>query len=193
MILVLGSNVSLFVNGVKVSSAQAQISRSQLGLLLQSPEPIEVRNFLVAEEAPKAFVVMQFTESFNTLYEEVIQPVCSEFGYQAVRGDETFTSGSVLDEIIQSIQDASVVIAEITPNNPNVFYEVGYAHALNKPTILLCDKTRDKLPFDVSGFRTLFYEDSIGGKRRVQESLIKHLQSVRASEEPVSSSVIIPT
>jgi len=100
---------------------------------------------------------MQFTESFNTLYEEVIKPVCREFGYQAVRADDRFNSGLIINEIIQSIQDASIVIADITPKNPNVYYEVGYAHALNKPTILLSDKTQDKLPFDVSGFRTLFY------------------------------------
>jgi hypothetical protein len=193
MILVLGSNISLFVNGSKVSSAQTQISRSQVGLLLASTEPIEVRNFYVEEETPKAFVVMQFTESFNTLFEEVIKPVCRQFGYNAIRGDDSFTSGSIINEITQSIQDASVVIADITPDNPNVYYEVGYAHALNKPTILLSDKARDILPFDVSGFRTLFYEDSIGGKRKVQESLIKHLQSVRGDEDTRGSSIDIQT
>jgi len=193
LISVLGSNVSMFVNGVKVSSTQTPISRSQLSLLLAGPEPIEVKNLFIEEETPRAFVVMQFTESFNTLYEEVIKPVCSEFGYQAVRGDDSFKSGSIINEIAQSIQDASVVIADITPNNPNVYYEVGYAHALNKPTILLSDKMQDRLLFDVSGFRTLFYEDSIGGKRKVHEALVKHLQSVRVSEEPLSSSANFQT
>src|SRR5271166_4678080 len=117
LISVLGSNVSMFVNGVKVSSTQTPISRSQLSLLLAGPEPIEVKNLFIEEETPRAFVVMQFTESFNTLYEEVIKPVCSEFGYQAVRGDDSFKSGSIINEIAQSIQDASVVIADITPNN----------------------------------------------------------------------------
>jgi nucleoside 2-deoxyribosyltransferase len=100
------------------------------------------------------------------------------FDYEAIRADDIYTSGLIIKEITQSIQEASIIIADITPNNPNVYYEVGYAHALNKPTILLSDKTQEKLPFDVSGFRTLFYENSIGGKRKVQDLLTKHLQSV---------------
>ena len=61
--------------------------------------------------------------------------------------------------------------------NENVFYELGYAHALKKPTILLADRTK-KLPFDVSGYRCLFYENSIGGKRKVEEALEKHLKAI---------------
>jgi nucleoside 2-deoxyribosyltransferase len=65
---------------------------------------------------------------------------------------------------IGEIDPAKVVIAEITVPNQNVFYELGYAHALNKPTILLAEKGRE-LPFDVHGYRCLFYENSIGGKK----------------------------
>lgn len=85
----------------------------------------------------------------------------------------------ILNDIIASIRSASVIIADITPDNPNVFYEVGYAHALAKPTILLCEKgIRNKLPFDVSGFRTIFYDNTIGGKRQIEDKLRSHLQSI---------------
>src|SRR5262250_1329054 len=46
---------------------------------------------------------------------------------------------SIIEDIIRGIETAQIVIAEITPTNENVFYEVGYAHALKKPTILLVD------------------------------------------------------
>lgn len=72
----------------------------------------------------------------------------------------------------------SVVIADITPDNPTVFYEVGYAHGIKKPTILLSERRREALPFDVSGFRTLFYDNTIGGKGEVETRLTKHLQSM---------------
>jgi nucleoside 2-deoxyribosyltransferase len=58
-----------------------------------------------------------------------------------------------------------------------VFYELGYAHALRKPTILLADSSKD-LPFDVRGYRCIFYENSIGGKRKVEEQLRKHLEAI---------------
>jgi hypothetical protein len=57
-----------------------------------------------------------------------------------------------------------------------VFYEVGYAHALNKPTILIAERNI-KLPFDVSPFRTLFYENTIAGKKKIEEGLRKHITS----------------
>jgi nucleoside 2-deoxyribosyltransferase len=62
-----------------------------------------------------------------------------------------------------------------------VFYEVGYAHGIGKPTILLSDRKRDeKLPFDIAGFRTLFYDNTISGKGVVEERLKKHLDGLRA-------------
>jgi tripartite-type tricarboxylate transporter receptor subunit TctC len=67
--------------------------------------------------------------------------------------------------------------AEITEPNQNVFYELGYAHGKNKPTILLAEKGR-QLPFDVRGYRCLFYENSIGGKQKIEDGLRKHLQAI---------------
>jgi hypothetical protein len=70
-------------------------------------------------------------------------------------------------------QDAVAAAPIITPNNANVYFEVGYALALAKPTTLLARKGTS-LPFDVAGFRVLFmktpsdYEDTIGGKSRVR-------------------------
>lgn len=70
-------------------------------------------------------------------------------------------------------------------------YEIGYAHALKKPTILLCDKAlRDRLPFDVSGFRTIFYDNSIGGKRRVEEKLEVYLQNINNSLGVAGGSIV---
>jgi nucleoside 2-deoxyribosyltransferase len=72
--------------------------------------------------------------------------------------------------IAQGIADAKVVIAEITPANQKVFYELGYAHALGKPTILLAERGKQP-PFDISGYRVLFYNNTIAGKKQVQEGL----------------------
>jgi len=178
-IVVHGSSISLFVEGVKVTSGLAVIQESQLGLFLHGSEEVQVRNFVVHEEKPKVFIVMQFTPEFNSLYKDVIQPTCEKFGYQVIRGDDVYTNGLIIDDITKSIEEASVIIADITPDNPNVYYEVGYAHAIAKPTILLCEKKRERLPFDVSGFRTLFYDNTIGGKSQIEERLTKHLENIK--------------
>lgn len=173
-----GSQIELFVDDVKVCKAIESVQDSQLALFLQGFSNFVVSEFEVKIQRPKAFVVMQFSDQFNALYDDVIRPTCEKFGFEVVRADDIYKSGLIIQDIVRSIQESSFVIADITPDNPNVFYEVGYAHGIGKTTILLSDRRRDKLPFDVSGFRTLFYDNTIGGKKAVEESLTKHLENL---------------
>jgi hypothetical protein len=175
---VLGSKIDLYVNEVKVCSALYNVSKSPVSVFLQGPEEILVRNIRITTQPPRAFVVMQFSDEFNALYNDVIRPTCEKFGFEVVRADDIYKSGLIIEDITRSIQEASVIIADITPDNPNVFYEVGYAHGIKKPTILLSERRRQALPFDVSAFRTLFYDNTIGGKGEVETRLTKHLQSM---------------
>jgi Nucleoside 2-deoxyribosyltransferase len=137
---------------------------------------IEFTDFNAKAVRGDAFVVMQFS-GFEELYSDVIAPLTMEFGLRPYRADQVYGPGSIMEDIIKGIETSQIVIAEITPSNENVFYEVGYAHALKKPTILLAEKNK-KLPFDLSGFRCLFYDNSIGGKRKVEEGLRKHLDAI---------------
>lgn len=173
-----GSQIDLFIDDVKVCSAIENVQASQLALFLQGPVNFTVKAFNASVQRPKAFVVMQFSDPFNALYNDVIRPTCEAFGFDVVRADDIYNAGLIIEDISRSIREASVVIADITPDNPNVFYEVGYAHAIGKTTILLSDRRRDKLPFDVSGFRTLFYDNTIGGKSAVEANLKKHLENL---------------
>lgn len=175
-----GSNLELHFNGVKVAATTQRIQKGPVSLFMQSPSSVQVRNIQIMAKPRFCFVVMQFTEEYNALYKEVIKPTCELFGYTVVRADDFYTSGLIIDDITRSISESSLVIADVTPNNPNVFYEVGYAHGIGKPTILLSDRKRDRLPFDISGFRTLFYDNTIGGKSVVLERLTKHLESIEA-------------
>ncbi|HEY9049917.1 MAG TPA: hypothetical protein VIQ03_00135 [Gammaproteobacteria bacterium] len=171
-----GSLISLFVDGVEVTRTNLPFStpQSQVGLFSISESDVEFRNFKIVNQKPKAFVVMQFSAPYNDVYSEVIKTVCDEEMIDVLRIDEESGPGLIIADIVKSIIDANVIIAEISPSNPNVFYEVGYAHALNKPTILIAEKGT-KLPFDVSPFRTLFYENTIAGKKRLEEGLRRHI------------------
>lgn len=120
---------------------------------------------------------MQFTKPYDELFEEAIKKVCEEFKIRAVRADETYGPGLIIADIIKKIRESQIVIAEISPANPNGYYEVGYSHALNKPTILIAEKDT-KLPFDISPFRTLFYKNSIGGKKKIETGLRKHIEAI---------------
>lgn len=160
------------------------VNRTQTGILVRSRGRVTISKFIADYRCPEVFIVSQFGGDYDVLYDEVIKPVCKKLGYEPIRGDEVANCSMILSDIITSIQNSAVIIADITPDNPNVFYEIGYAHALGKPTILLCDKAlRSKLPFDVSEFRTIFYDNSIGGKRKVEERLESYLQSIAGPTE----------
>lgn len=178
-ITVIGSILTLFVNNIKIVETTQDFKKGQLKFVAASSEEVTISDFSVHTIKPKAFIVMQFSEEFNKLYQEVIKPICEEFGYECERADEFYTSTPIIADIVKSLVESSIIIAEITPDNPNVFYELGYAHAINKPTILLCDKNkRTKLPFDISSFRTLFYEDSISGKTAIETNLRRYLEAL---------------
>lgn len=174
-----GSKLEFFINNVCVIQGKVNILRAQIEILLHGPETIQLRNISIESMRPEVFVVMQFTEEFSMLFKEVISPVCSEYGYEVIRGDNIYTNGLIIEDISRSIRDSSLIIADITPNNANVYYEVGYAHGIDKPTILLSDRNREKLPFDISGFRLLFYDNTIGGKSAVEAALRRHLDAIR--------------
>ena len=177
---VLGSTIKMYANGVKLLEHNEIVHKGQLAIYMAGKEPVEARNFQVTATMPTAFVVMQFTEDYNALFTDVIKPTFENFGYRVIRGDDSAFSGMIINDVSRAIRDATVIIADITPDNPNVFYEVGFAHALEKPTILLSDRRREKLPFDVSGFRTLFYDNTIGGKGVVEIRLREHLRAIAA-------------
>lgn len=174
-----GSSVTFNVDGVNVLTAilPFPLPRGQVGIWCRSKKDILITNFTVETEKPIAFIVMQFASPYNELYSEVIKSVCEQSGLVAVRADETLGPGIIIQDIERQILEAQIVIADITPTNPNVYYEVGYAQALKKPTILIAE-TSMKLPFDVSAFRVLFYENTISGKAKVEMGLRNHLQAI---------------
>ena len=103
---------------------------------------------------------------------DIIKDFClSTLGRQKV--DEIEFNDSILAQIYKGIQSADIVIAEMTGRNPNVFYEVGYAHALQKEVILLTQNASD-IPFDIGGHNHIIYEGHIV---RLRERLQSRLEA----------------
>ena len=103
------------------------------------------------------FVIMPFGGFFDSYYREIYHPAISAAGLKPVRGDDIFSSGSIVEQIWQSTQDADILLADMTGRNPNVFYELGLAHAISKPVILISDNVED-IPFDIRSLRVIKYD-----------------------------------
>jgi hypothetical protein len=109
---------------------------------------------------PFAFVLMPFAKEFDDIYKLGIQAAAKDFGIVAERVDEQIFSETMLERIYRQIDAADFIIADMTGRNPNVFYEVGYAHAKGKLCTLLT-QTSDDIPFDLKHHRHLVYRNSI--------------------------------
>ena len=97
---------------------------------------------------PFVFVLMPFSEEFNDIYKYGIKGAAEDANAYAERVDEQLYDEGILDRIFNQINKADVIVADMTGRNPNVFYEVGYAHALGK-IVLLLTKNANDIPFDL--------------------------------------------
>jgi hypothetical protein len=122
---------------------------------------------------PKAvFVLMPFGQPWSDrIWTRLIRPIVEEAGLLPVRGDDLY-GHDIMEDIWKGILKARIVIADITDRNPNVFYELGIAHTIGKPVILLTQRLTD-IPFDLNRFRHIVYQDNLDG----YDMLTKHLRA----------------
>lgn len=134
-----------------------------------------------------AFILMPFRDKESEdIKERVIKKVCEELGLELKRADDYFTSTAIIDDVISAIKDADIIIADITGKNPNVFYELGYAHALKqKRTILITRENPENMPFDIKHLRIFTYSLLKGDMDKFEKALKKAMKV--ALETPVKS------
>jgi len=95
------------------------------------------------------FVMQPFAAPLGDYYEKIYKPAIEKAGLRPVRADaEIFATGKIMDQVWSGINTAKVLVAELTSRNPNVFYELGLAHAMKKPVVLVSAKEED-VPFDL--------------------------------------------
>lgn len=104
------------------------------------------------------FVIMSFSRQHRDAYFLAIQPALEEKGFNAVRVDEIQHNTTVTVEIIRQIEKSAFVVADLTGERPNVYYEVGYAHRADKEVILMAKKD-SAVHFDVAAINRIDYED----------------------------------
>ncbi|HZL19840.1 MAG TPA: hypothetical protein VFG23_19050 [Polyangia bacterium] len=134
------------------------------------------------EAGDACFVMMPFAEPIGGYYKTIYEPAIKRAGLRAVRADDDmFSTGKIVDQIWSGINAAKVLVAELTGRNPNVFYELGLAHALQKPVVLVSSNEKD-VPFDVQHIRVIYYNvlDPFWGEKliaKISENILSALQN----------------
>lgn len=138
-------------------SAQTEVSKDDA----QQPYGFLVRHgvdpTLLKKVTKEVFVLTPFHEDYFPTY-QAIKKAVSSIGLYVRRGDESKIHGDIFPHILDSIARARLVIANITGRNPNVLYELGITHALDK-NVILVSKHADELPFDLRSKQILIYRD----------------------------------
>ena len=143
-----------------------------------------------AAPKPFAFILMPFSGEFDDTYELAIKPACESAGAYAERVDKQIFSGSILERVYNQIAKADLLVADMSGKNANVFYEVGYAHALGKTTILLTRAVED-IPFDLKHYPHVVYNARLADLKRELEARIRwYLENPEKAADETSPLVV---
>lgn len=142
-------------------------------------KPIKLNEFLKSAsikdedliERDFVFVLTPFHSKFDGVYDE-IKNVCDKADIRCVRGDEQNFKGDIFSHVLRNIVQAKVVVANLSGRNPNVLYELGIAHALDKTTILVSNAI-DELPADIKSKRIVVYKETGDLENRLPVELLK--------------------
>ena len=97
---------------------------------------------------------MPFSDDFIDLYEKIKTEFCADFVFN--NAGDLDNQQSIIQDIVEGIYSADIIIADLTGLNPNVFYELGLAHAMNKNVIIITQNISE-LPFDIKSYRANEY------------------------------------
>ncbi|MFH1617923.1 MAG: hypothetical protein ABIB65_05065, partial [Candidatus Margulisiibacteriota bacterium] len=128
------------------------------------------------EYSNKCFVAIDFADEYDSVYKQAIEPVLRTKDFEPIYLKEKDHNKLIDDEIIVGIESSRFIIAEFSSVNPNVYFEAGYARALNLEVIGLCSERAyndEKLQFDVEHYSAIIYKDL----EELRKKLVKRIDA----------------
>jgi hypothetical protein len=135
---------------------------------------------------------------YDKRYVDVIEPAVKAASLEPYRVDQDPAATVPIDALEEEIRRASACIADISGDNPNVWYELGYASASNTPAVMICSKIRTRLPFDIGHRKIVFYaSDSTRDfeelKKNIEDRLLAELKKKATITDIISASPLAST
>ncbi|MEN6620453.1 MAG: hypothetical protein ABFD50_02735 [Smithella sp.] len=122
------------------------------------------------------FIISPFGDNFDEYYDKIFRPAVEKSGLKAIRADEIYGTSAIISDIFNQIMSAVLVLCDVTGKNPNVNYELGVAHALGKPAIIITQSIND-VPFDYKHLRVISYD-------------LKHVDWAKELESAITKTVL---
>jgi len=132
-------------------------------------------NPTLVENVSDVFVLMPFAERMKPIYDDQIRASIEMLGLTVSRADDLFAAEEIVSDVWTAIHNCKVIVADLTGRNPNVFYEIGIAHTVGRPTILM-SQSIDDIPFDLRHRRCIVYEYTPRGMQAFTRALVESIR-----------------
>lgn len=134
------------------------------------------------------FVIQPFDNGrYDKLYEDVIQQAIIDSGLQPYRVDRDPSVSIPIDDIEKGIRKSELCLAEISTDNPNVWFELGIAMAIPKDVVIICsDQRQTEYPFDIRHRKIIKYTTE--SKRDFEDlstEITKHLKAIQDKQSHI--------
>ena len=135
---------------------------------------------------PSCFVIQPFDPKFDKRFEDVYKPAVIAAGLEPYRVDRDPGADILIEAIEAGIRRAALCLADITTDNPNVWYELGYAFATDCPVVMVCSEERSgkKYPFDIQHRSIISYGvDAPSDFEKLRQAVTVRLESLLTRDE----------
>lgn len=133
------------------------------------------------------FVIQPFDAGrYDKLFKDVYAPAITAAGYEPYRVDQDPSVSVPIESIESGIRSAVVCLADITTDNPNVWYELGYAFATGRPVVMICAEDRQgrKFPFDIQHRSIVTYKpDSRSDFEALEAAITERVKAYVSKDE----------
>lgn len=146
----------------------------------------KAKNIVVKKN--QAFYVLPFSEGPLNAYQAIKDGVSNEkIDCMIIKSEDRFDpsrGNNIIENIWQDICASHFIIADLSEKNPNVYYELGICDAIGKTVIPICSNKSlqndysDKLPFDISGGYTIFYDENYSGIEKLKKDVNQRIKAI---------------
>lgn len=117
----------------------------------------------------------------DLVLKEIINQAAKKCGFETIRSDMEPLPGEIPLQIVRHLRKDPMVVADLTDGNPNVFYELGRRHETGKPVVMLI-KNGQKIPFDLTVHRVIFYDLNTKGIEKCRKELVKQIRYAKKKQ-----------
>jgi hypothetical protein len=173
--------------GAELPSVNSKLGRQSKDFVAELGIKPRFSKVNIAQVEDQCFYLCPFSEPFNSVFRDHVAPTVKGLGLTIKRADDIFGTQPIVDDIWEGICESSIILADVTGRNPNVMYEIGLAHTIGKPVVIITQSI-DDVPFDLRHYRCIIYSYNPRGIKELEERLIGTLGFLRRSTKEKSSS-----